>query len=119
MSDSICCSEKTRTVLAYFVGVLGTFLIVGGLAYAVVRQDVPAVNAAAALNRKNVRNKLDQDSLAELNKWAVDPKMENLARLNADRAKEIFLTEWSKSPAEGRAKLLERLRSSTNFANFE
>ena len=119
MSDSTCCSEKTRTVLAYFVGVLGTFLIVGVLAYAVVRQEVPAVDAAAGVNRKSVRTKLDQDTQAELNKWAVDPKMENLARLGVDRAMELLVNEWGKSPVEGRAKLIERLESSKKVANFE
>ena len=52
MSDSICCTEKTRTVLAYFVGTLGAFLIIGAMAWLVVRQDTPAIDATAAANRK-------------------------------------------------------------------
>jgi hypothetical protein len=119
MSDSPCCSQTTRTVGAYFVGVLGTFLIVGGLAYVIVRQEVPAVDAAAAANRLVVRTKVDADTKADLNKWEVDPKAENHARLGVDRATEIFVAEWGKSSAEGRAKLLERLESSKKVASFE
>jgi hypothetical protein len=119
MSDSSCCSEKTRTILAAFVGVLGSFLIIGGLAYAVVTQGPPAVDAAAAANRASVRAKVDQETSADLNKWAVDPKMENLARLGIDRAVEVFVNEWGQSSAEGRKKLLERLENSKKVASFE
>ena len=119
MSDSNCCSQTTRTVGAYFVGVVGTFLIIGGLAYAIVRQPVPEVDAVAAANRAAVRAKVDQDAKADLNKWEIDPKAENHARLSVDRAAEVFVGEWSKSSAEGRAKLLERLESSKKVASFE
>lgn len=119
MSDSNCCSGKARVVGAYFVGVLGTFLIVGGLAYAVVRQGTPEVDAAAAANRAALRARVDQEAKADLNKWEIDPKAENHARLGVDRAAEVFVAEWGKGSAEGRAKLLERLESSKKVASFE
>ena len=119
MSDNTCCSQRTRTVGAYFVGVLGTFLIVGALAYGIVRQDVPAVDAAAAANRLQVRTKVDQDTKADANRWEIDPKAENHARLSVDRAVEIFVAEWSKGSAQGRSNLLERLESSKKIASFE
>ncbi len=119
MSDNSCCSQTCRTVGAYFVGVLGTFLIIGGLAYAIVRQDTPAIDAAAAANRSAVRAKVDTETKADANKWEIDPKAENHARLSVERASEVFVGEWGKGAAEGRAKLLERLESSKKVASFE
>jgi hypothetical protein len=119
MSENSCCSQTYRTVGAYFVGVLGTFLIIGGLAYAVVRQAAPEVDAAAAANRAAIRAKVDTETKADANKWEIDPKAENHARLSVDRAAEILVGEWGKSSAEGRAKLLERLESSKKVASFE
>jgi hypothetical protein len=119
MSDSICCTDKTRTVLAYFVGSLGAFLIIGAMAWLVVRQDTPAIDAAAAANRKTTRLKIESDGEAELNKYAVDPNKENLARLSIDRAMEVMVGEWGPGAAQGRAKLLERLEASKKTASFE
>lgn len=124
MSSNSCCNEKscwskTCTVGAYFVGILGTFLIVGALAWLVVSQDRPAVDAVAAANRKAVREKLDQDAASELGKFAIDGAKENLARLSVDRAMEVFVAEWGNSSADGRAKLLERLESSKKTQSFE
>lgn len=119
MNQSTCCSEKTRTVLATFVGVIGTFLIVGALAWLVVRQDRPAVDAAAAANRKAVREKLDQEASVELGKFAIDATKENLARISVERAMEVLVAEWGTDSAAGRAKLLERLEASKQVQSFE
>ncbi len=119
MSDSTCCTEKTRTVLAYFVGTLGAFLIIGAMAWLVVRQDTPPLDAALAANRKATRLKIDHEGAAELNKYAVDPNKENLARLSVDRAMEVLVAEWGPGAAQGRAKLLERLEASKKTASFE
>jgi len=119
MSESNCCGQQTRTILAYFVGGIGSFLIVGAMAWLVVRQDVPEVDAAAAVSRKVARLKVDQDAQAELGKFAIDPNKENLARLSVDRAMEVMVGEWSPGAAEGRAKLLERLEASKKTQSFE
>jgi len=119
MSDSQCCSEKTKTVLPSFVGVIGSFLIIGVLAWLVVGQPVDGVDAAAAKNRLAVREKLEQEAKAELSKYAVDGAKENLARLAIDQAVEVFVAEWSKDNAEGRKKLLERLEASKKTQSFE
>jgi len=119
MSESTCCTEKTQTVLAYFVGTLGTFLIVGTMSWLVVRQDTPAIDAAAAANRKATRMKLEQETAADLGKFAIDPNKENLARLGVDRAMEVFVAEWAAGSTEGRANLLARLEASKKTASFE
>jgi hypothetical protein len=124
MSSNSCCTEKTScakacTAGAYFVGIIGAFLIIGVLAWLVVSQDRPAVDAVAAANRKTVREKLDQDAATELARYSIDAAKENLARLSVDRAMEVMVAEWGGSSTDGRAKLLERLESSKKTQSFE
>lgn len=119
MNLDSCCSEKTRTVLAYFAGVLGTFLIVGTLAYLVVRPGTEAPDAARAAARLKARQEIQAATATELAKFAVDPNKENLARLSIDRAIEVMVAEWKDDSAAGRAKLLERLESSKKTQSFE
>ena len=119
MSDNTCCSAKMRKVAATFVGVIGSFLIIGALAWLVVGQGGPEVDAAAGSNRLAVREKLEQEAKADLGKFAIDGAKENLARLSIDRAMEVMVAEWGKDSAQGRAKLLERLESSKKTQSFE
>ncbi len=119
MSDMKCCTEKSRTIAATFVGGVGAFLIVGALAWLVVKQPTAALDAAAAQNRKATRLKVEQEGAAELSKFAVDPNKENLARLSVDRAMEVLVAEWGAGSADGRTKLLERLEASKRTPSFE
>lgn len=119
MSNDTCCSARTRKVAATFVGVLGSFLILGVLAWLVVGQGGDEVDAAAARNRLAVREKLEQEARGELGKFAIDGAKENLARLSIDRAMEVYVGEWGKDAAQGRAKLLERLEASKKTQSFE
>jgi hypothetical protein len=119
MSESNCCSPRTRAMAASFVGVMGSFLLIGALAWLVVGQKPPAVDAARAELRKTTREKLDREAAAELVKFAVDPNKENLARLSIDRAIEVVVAEWGEGSEAGRAKLLERLEASKVTPSFE
>jgi hypothetical protein len=119
MNDTECCTERSRTIAATFVGGVGAFLIVGILAWLVVKQPTTALDETAALNRKATRLKVEQESSAELTKFAVDPNKENLARLSVDRAMEVIVAEWGSGSADGRAKLLERLEASKRTPSFE
>ncbi len=119
MSDLKCCTDKTRTIAATFFGGVGAFLIIGALAWLVVKQPTAGLDAAAAQNRKATRLKVEQEGAAELSKFAVDPNKENLARLSVDRAMEVFVAEWGSSSTEGRTKLLERLEASKRTPSFE
>ncbi|MFM8359403.1 MAG: hypothetical protein ACKOET_12710 [Verrucomicrobiota bacterium] len=119
MNLDSCCSERIRTVLAYFAGVLGTFLIVGFLAWLVVRPGTEAPDAARAAARLKARQEIEAATAADLGRFAVDPNKENLARLGIDRAIEVLVAEWKDDAAAGRAKLLERLESSKKTASFE
>ena len=119
MSELKCCTEKTRTIASTFLGGLGAFLILGVLAWLVVKQPTTGLDAAAAQNRKATRLKVEQEGAAELSKFAVDPNKENLARLSVDRAMEVLVAEWGASSTDGRAKLLERLDASKRTPSFE
>lgn len=119
MSDTKFSPEKSRTIVATFIGGLGTFLIVGILAVLVIQQPGTGLDEAAAQNRKATRLKVEQEGTAELSKFAVDPNKENLARLSVDRAMEVLVAEWGAGSADGRAKLLERLEASKRTPSFE
>jgi hypothetical protein len=119
MNDTECCKEKSRTIGATFIGGVGAFLIVGLLAWLVVKQPTTGLDAAAALNRKATRIKVEQEGAAELSKFSVDPNKENLARLSVERAMEVMVAEWGPGSADGRAKLLERLEASKRTPSFE
>lgn len=119
MSDNTCCSARMRKAAATFVGVLGSFLIIGVLAWLVVGQGGDEVDAAAAKNRLAIRQKLEQEAKAELGKFAVDGAKENLARLSVERSMEVLVAEWGDDAAKGRAKLLERLEASKKTQSFE
>lgn len=119
MSDMKCCTEKTQMIVTTFVGGLGAFLIVGVLAWLVVREPATGLDLAAAQNRKATRLKVEQEGVAELSKFAIDPNKENLARLSVDRAMEVMVAEWGAGSADGRAKLLERLDASKKTPSFE
>lgn len=119
MSERSCCSEKTKTIAAYFVGVLGSFLIIGVLSWMVVgwhRDDLDAERGEA---RRKARTEIQVASRGELEKFAIDPNMADLARLSIDRAMEIFVQEWSEGSQAGREKLLERLADSKEIMSFE
>jgi hypothetical protein len=119
MSDNTCCSARMRKVMASFVGVLGSFLIIGALAWLVVGRGEGEVDAAAAKNRLAVREKLEQEAKADLARFAIDGSKENLARLSIDRAMDVLVAEWGKDAGQGRAKLLERLEASKKTQSFE
>lgn len=114
-----CCSPKTRMVLASFVGVLGSFLIIGVLAWLVVLRNPSEVDAERAALRRQTRLELDSQARAEMQKFAIDPSKSDLARLSVDRAVEVLVNEWKEDSAAGRAALLQRLESSKEVPSFE
>jgi hypothetical protein len=114
-----CCSEKTRTVLAYFVGVIGSFLILAVLSLLVVRSGGDDMEADRAEARHRARTEIQVASKAELERFAIDPNKVDLAKLSVDRAIELIVEEWRDSSAEGREKLLQRLEDSKELMSFE
>ena len=118
-NQSACCSRPVAA-LGWTVGVVGTFALVGALAYYSVRQDpTPGLELQREAVRYQARKDLDAATSAELTKFAIDGTKENKAQLSVSRAMEVFLTEWKDDTSAGRAKLLERLEASKKAASFE
>jgi hypothetical protein len=114
-----CCSERTRTLLVYFVGVVGTFLIIGALSWLVVRTPVDPLDAERAELRRRARQELGVQATRELAQFAIDPNKADLARLSIDRAIDVMVSEWKDGSEVGRAQLLERLEGSKELMSFE
>lgn len=118
-TQSSCCSGALTTAV-WLVGVLGTFCIIGALAYFSVRQDPsPGLEAQRDAVRYQARRDLDAAMVADLNKFAIDGAKENKAQVSVTRGLEILLSEWKEDTTAGRTKLLERLEASKKVASFE
>jgi len=119
-SCSSNCSEKCRTATAYVVGVLGSFLIIGVLAWLVVGTDAMPVDAQRAGERKTFRAQVEAP-YQDLKSYGVVqgvPNAGGVYRIPIDRALEIASKEWATS-TEGREKLLKRLESANTKPSFE
>jgi hypothetical protein len=114
-----CCSLVTGTV-GWVIGALGTFGIIGALAYySVSHESTVAVDAQRGVARLQQRKDLEAATGGELGKFAIDATKENKAQLSVARAMEVFVSEWKDDSAAGRAKLLERLEASKKVQSFE
>jgi len=122
MSESNFLPEKTRTVAAYLVGGIGVFLVMGGLAYLVAGQSVPAVDAARAEVRAKYRSEIEAASKPALTGYSMDSdalaKGNKVYHVPVERALEIAAEDF-KDPAAGRAKLLKRLEDKLKQQSFE
>jgi hypothetical protein len=98
---------------AWCLGIAGTFLIVGWLAWLVAERTRPAGidQARAELRRKNLME-LRADNQAALTSYGwIDPA-KGIVRLPVQRAMELSLQLWQ-DPAAGRSNLLGRLDKTT------
>ena len=98
------------------------FSIMGVLAYMVIGQPVPAVDAARAELRAKYRSEIEAASLPALTGYSLDPDALALGnkvyRVPVSRALEIAADDF-KDAAIGRAKLLKRLEGKLKQQSFE
>ena len=122
MSSSNCCSPKSKTILAYLVGGLGSFLIIGALAWLVVREPVSAIDAERVAQRVKFRTEVEASSSPKVTGYALDTdalaKGTKVYHVPITRALEIAAQDF-KDPAAGRAKLLQRLEDKSKQQSFE
>lgn len=119
MSICSCCSDKTKSLLAGFFGVLGSFLIVGVLAWLLVRKaDVGPVDLARAEFRRKALGEIRSVGLEAITSYKVEDANKGWYRLPVARGMEIVAEEWKDATA-GRAKLLERYENSQKKVSFE
>jgi len=118
--NSSFCSEKCRTVTAYLVGGIGSFLIIGVLAWLVVGNTETPVDAQRAAERSKFRSDVEapyQELKTYGNVQGV-PNAGSVFRLPVERALQLMAQEWA-NPAEGREKLLKRLEAANTKPSFE
>lgn len=118
--NSSSCSDKCRTVTAYVIGVLGSFLIVGVLAWLVVGNTPPAVDAQRVAERVKFRADVEAP-FSDLKSYGTVqgvPNAGSVYRLPIERSLQLMAQEWA-NPAEGREKLLKRLEAANTKPSFE
>ena len=104
---------KERTSLVYLIAVLGSFLIVGALAWAIHRytqppplgEDRAAVRAKALVELRAA----EKDALENFG-WIDQSK--GLVRLRIEDAMALVLREWQ-NPASARSNLIARVEKAT------
>ena len=112
MSSSCCCGNKAR-IAAYFVGIAGTLLIVGALAWLIIQKTRPVGvdQARVELRTKNLAEMRALDKAAlETYGWVDQTK--GLVRLPVDRAMEMTIALWQ-NPSAARSNLLGRIEKAT------
>lgn len=98
-----------RTGLAYVVAILGSFLIIAGLVWAMrhYSEPPPVENRAAVRAKALAELRADEADKLENPGW-VDP-VKGLVRLPVRVAMQIVLRDWSENPAAARSNLVERV----------
>src|SRR5947208_515684 len=101
-------TTRDRTSLAYIVAILGAFLIVAGLVWAMHRYTQPpplgearATERAKALSEVRAAEKDTLENVAWIN------QSNGIVRLRIDDAMNLVLREWQ-NPAAARSNLLAR-----------
>lgn len=111
MNNGADCSCKKRA--AYVLGIVGSFLVVGGLVWLMIEKTKPATlgEDRAALRRKNL-TELHSSNTDALNNYAILDANKKIARLPIKEAKSILITEWKDAKA-GRSNLIARVEKAT------
>lgn len=117
MSTSTCRSERLCSLLGWFVGVVGSFLVLGLLTLWLRGPDLGAPDAARAEFRRKAAADV-AGAAAEANVYKVEDVNKGWYRVPVARAAEIVAEEW-KDPAAGREKLLKRYENSQKQVSFE
>jgi len=104
---------RERPGLALFIGIVGSFLIVAALGYAIYRytQPAPLGEDRAAVRAKALADLRAADEEA-LNHVAWIDQGKGLVRLRIEDAKNLVLKEWQ-NPAAARSNLVARVEKAT------
>ena len=102
-----------RPGLAYMVGILGCFLIVGALGWAIYRytQPAPLGEDRAAVRAKALAELRAAEKEALENVAWID-QTKGLVRLRIEDAKNLVLREWQ-NPSAARSNLIARVEKAT------
>src|SRR2546429_7839108 len=107
-------TQPVRVALAYVAGILGSFLIVAGLVWAMHRYaQPPPLGEDRALVRAQTLAKLRGEEAEALTTpgW-IDPN-KGLVRLPIADAMKIIERDWGQNPAAARSNLITRVEKAT------
>jgi hypothetical protein len=108
---------RERSGLAYTVAILGAFLIVAALVWAMRQYTQPgALNEKRKAERANALKEVratERDALDNVG-W-IDP-VKGIVRLPITNAMQIVLRDWSSNPAAARSNLISRVEKATAVA---
>ena len=96
----------------YSIAILGTFLVIGWLAWLMLDSKPAPLVAERAEERRKAAAELKTASTEALNTIAWEDQGKNLVRLPIDVAKQVAVKKW-KNPKAARAELLARLEKAT------
>jgi hypothetical protein len=103
-----------RTALAYIVGILGSFLIVAGLVWAMLHFTKPAPlgeDRAAFRARTLVELRAAETEAMNTPAWLDQAK--GIVRLRVEDAMKIVEQSWGRNPSAARSNLIERVEKAT------
>ena len=110
--EPACCSERCKTIAVYSAGLLGSFLLVAGLAWMMNHYTKPAPVGQGKARERRENLKAHQAENAEaLGNLARDPTRD-VVRLPISKAMELAVLEW-KNPAAARSNLIARMEKAT------
>ena len=103
-----------RTALAYVVGIIGSFLVLGGLAWAIHRytQPAPLGEDRAAVRAKALAEIRAAEAEALQHPGWMD-QAKGVVRLPIQDAMALVERDWGKNPAAARSNLIERVEKAT------
>jgi hypothetical protein len=102
-----------RTSLAYVIGILGCFLIVAALVWAMRHYTQPApLGEDRVAVRKKALAELRQAEAEELNNYGWVDQGKGVVRLPIAEAMKLSLREWQ-NPAAARSNLIARVEKAT------
>jgi hypothetical protein len=111
MNSETCC-DKTK-LIAWSVGILGTFLIAAGLVCVMYHYTHPApLGAERVEERYKNLHEVRATEADVLNNYAWADQGKGIVRLPIQRAMELTLQEW-KNPAAARSNLIARVEKAT------
>jgi len=103
-----------RTALAYIVGILGSFLIVAGLVWAMLHFTKPAPlgeDRSAVRARTLVELRAAETEALNTPAWLNQGK--GIVRLRIEDAMKMVEQDWGRNPSAARSNLIERVEKAT------
>ena len=122
MSSNSCSTETCCRCwgnIARGIGAVGSFLIIGFLAWWMVRnRDLSLPDAERAAARLKALSDIRSANSEVMEVYKMEDPNKGLVRLPVSRAMQIIGDEWQDGQV-GRQKFLKRFQNSTNVVSFE